>query len=43
MASIATSTTLPALDAVSQDALIEVVRALEEQQWMLRAQFGESA
>jgi starvation-inducible DNA-binding protein len=26
------------LDAVSQDVLIEVVRALEEQQWMLRAQ-----
>jgi starvation-inducible DNA-binding protein len=31
------------LDAVSQDVLIEVARALEEQQWMLRAQFGESA
>ena len=29
------------LDAASQDVLIEVVRALEEQQWMLRAQFGE--
>jgi hypothetical protein len=43
MASIATSTNLPALDAVSQDVLIEVVRALEEQQWMLRAQFVERA
>ena len=31
------------LDAASQDVLIEVVRALEEQQWMLRAQFGEHA
>ena len=31
------------LDAASQDVLIEVVRALEEQQWMLRAQFGERA
>jgi len=31
------------LDAASQDLLIEVVRALEEQQWMLRAQFGERA
>jgi len=31
------------LDAASQDVLIEVVRALEEQQWMLRAQFGASA
>jgi starvation-inducible DNA-binding protein len=26
------------LDAASQDVLIEVVRALEEQQWMVRAQ-----
>ena len=26
------------IDAVSQDVLIEVVRKLEEQQWMLRAQ-----
>jgi DNA-binding ferritin-like protein len=25
-------------DAASQDALIDVVRRLEEQQWMLRAQ-----
>jgi starvation-inducible DNA-binding protein len=31
------------LDLASQDVLIEVVRALEEQQWMLRAQFGERA
>lgn len=31
------------LDAASQDVVIEVVRALEEQQWMLRAQFGASA
>ncbi len=30
------------LDAASQDVVIEVVRALEEQQWMLRAQFGAS-
>lgn len=29
------------LDVVSQDVLIEVVRALEEQQWMLRAQHSE--
>ena len=28
------------LDVASQDVLIEVVRALEQQQWMLRAQFG---
>jgi len=31
------------LDTASQDVLIEVVRALEEQQWMLRAQFGDHA
>jgi starvation-inducible DNA-binding protein len=31
------------LDAASQDVLIEVVRALEEQQWMLRAQLGDRA
>jgi starvation-inducible DNA-binding protein len=31
------------LDLASQDVLIEVVRALEEQQWMLRAQFGAHA
>ena len=29
-------------DLVSQDVLIEVVRKLEEQQWMLRAQLGEN-
>jgi starvation-inducible DNA-binding protein len=28
------------LDAASQDVLIEVVRTLEEQQWMLRVQLG---
>ena len=31
------------LDIASQDVMIEVVRALEEQQWMLRAQFGDMA
>src|SRR5262249_18475989 len=31
------------IDLASQDVLIEVVRALEEQQWMLRAQLGPSA
>jgi DNA-binding ferritin-like protein len=31
------------LDLASQDVLIEVVRALEQQQWMLRAQFGPAA
>jgi starvation-inducible DNA-binding protein len=30
-------------DLASQDVLIEVVRKLEEQQWMLRAQLGEHA
>jgi starvation-inducible DNA-binding protein len=30
-------------DLVSQDVLIEVVRKLEKQQWMLRAQLGEHA
>lgn len=30
------------LDAASQDVVIEVVRALEEQLWMMRAQLGES-
>jgi starvation-inducible DNA-binding protein len=30
-------------DLVSQDVLIEVVRELEKQQWMLRAQLGEHA
>ena len=29
------------LDAVTQDVVIEVVRALEQQLWMIRAQFGE--
>ena len=27
------------LDAASEDVVIEVVRALEEQLWMIRAQF----
>ena len=31
------------VDLASQDVLIEVVRALEEQQWMLRAQLGNHA
>ncbi len=31
------------IDLASQDVLIEVVRALEEQQWMLRAQLGAKA
>ena len=30
-------------DAVSQDGLIDVVRALEQQQWMLRAQLSDRA
>jgi DNA-binding ferritin-like protein len=29
------------LDAASQDVVIEVVRALERQLWMIRAQFAE--
>jgi starvation-inducible DNA-binding protein len=29
------------VDLVSQDVLIDVVRTLEKQQWMLRAQLGE--
>jgi DNA-binding ferritin-like protein len=29
------------IDAVTQDVLIDVVRMLEEQQWMLRAQFAD--
>lgn len=33
---------LGALDAASQDVVIEVVRALEEQLWTIRAQFPES-
>jgi starvation-inducible DNA-binding protein len=28
------------IDAASQDVVIEVVRALEQQLWMIRAQFG---
>jgi starvation-inducible DNA-binding protein len=31
------------IDAASQDVLIDVVRALEEQQWMLRVQLGDRA
>ncbi len=31
------------LDAVSQDVLIDVLRALEEQQWMLRSQIAPAA
>jgi starvation-inducible DNA-binding protein len=31
------------LDLASQDALIEVLRELEKQQWMLRVQLGERA
>ena len=30
------------IDAASQDVLIEVVRALEQQLWMVRVQFGHS-
>jgi starvation-inducible DNA-binding protein len=30
------------LDAASQDVVIEVVRALEEQLWMIRAQFPDA-
>jgi len=32
---------LAELDAASQDVLVEVVRALEEQLWMLRSQFPD--
>ena len=32
-----------AADLASQDVLIEVVRELEKQQWMLRVQLGERA
>ncbi len=31
------------LDLASQDVLIEVLRSLEQQQWMLRAQLGQAA
>jgi len=34
---------LGGVDLASQDVLIEVVRELEKQQWMLRAQLGEHA
>jgi starvation-inducible DNA-binding protein len=34
---------LGAVDAVSQDVLIDVVRTLEEHQWMLRAQLSATA
>jgi starvation-inducible DNA-binding protein len=33
---------LEALDAASQDVLVEVIRALEEQLWMIRAQLPAS-
>jgi starvation-inducible DNA-binding protein len=33
---------LAELDLVSQDVLIDVLRALEQQQWMLRAQLGHA-
>jgi starvation-inducible DNA-binding protein len=31
------------IDAASQDVLIEVVRALEQQLWMIRVQFGHAS
>ena len=31
------------IDAASQDVIIEVVRALEQQLWMIRVQFGHAA
>jgi len=34
---------LDEFDLASQDVLIEVLRALEEQLWMIRAQFGPTA
>lgn len=34
---------LEEFDLASQDVLIEVVRALEQQLWMIRAQFGPAA
>jgi starvation-inducible DNA-binding protein len=34
---------IAAIDAVSQDVLVDVLRALEHQQWMLRAQLSERA
>ena len=30
------------IDAASQDVIIEVVRALEQQLWMIRVQFGHA-
>jgi len=30
------------IDAASQDVIIEVVRALEQQLWMIRVQFGSA-
>ena len=30
------------IDAASQDVIIEVVRALEQQLWMVRVQFGHA-
>jgi starvation-inducible DNA-binding protein len=30
------------IDAASQDVVIEVVRALEQQLWMIRVQFGHA-
>jgi starvation-inducible DNA-binding protein len=34
---------IAAIDAVSQDVLVDVLRALEHQQWMLRAQLSDRA
>jgi starvation-inducible DNA-binding protein len=31
------------IDSASEDVVIEVVRALEQQLWMIRAQFGQAA
>ncbi len=33
---------LAEIDAASQDVIIEVVRALEQQLWMVRVQFGHA-
>jgi hypothetical protein len=30
------------IDAASQDVIIEVVRAIEQQLWMIRVQFGDA-
>jgi len=32
-----------ALDLVTQDVLVDVVRKLEQQQWLLRVQLGDRA